>query len=172
MHHPNICKVFDGGLTEQGRPYFVPEYVKIVPFTDYCDRAKLPLNDRLKLFIAVCSAVQQAHHKGIVHRDLKPLNILICFYDGNPVPKVIDFGLAKALHQPLTEASIFTGHSVMVGTPLYMRPRTSRAQPPRHRHPHRYRFARRGAVTIPHRPHPARTPTTQRRCFPRDAPPH
>lgn len=112
MDHPNIGKVFDGGLTEQGRPYFVMEYVKIVPFTDYCDRAKLPLNDRLKLFFAVCSAVQQAHHKGIVHRDLKPLNILICFYDGNPVPKVIDFGLAKALHQPLTEASIFTGHAV------------------------------------------------------------
>ncbi len=122
MDHPNIAKVFDGGLTDNGRPYFVMEYVKGVPFTDYCDRARLPLKDRLTLFIAVCSAVQHAHQKGIIHRDLKPSNILICLYDGHPVPKVIDFGLAKAMHQPLTDQSIYTGHGVMVGTPLYMSP--------------------------------------------------
>ena len=122
MDHPNIAKVFDGGLTDNGRPYFVMEYVKGVPFTDYCDRARLSLKDRLTLFIAVCSAVQHAHQKGIIHRDLKPSNILICLYDGHPVPKVIDFGLAKAMHQPLTDQSIYTAHGVMVGTPLYMSP--------------------------------------------------
>jgi len=122
MDHPNIAKVFDGGMTEQGRPYFVMEYVKGVPFTEYCDKARLSLKERLNLFIPVCQAVQHAHHKGIVHRDLKPSNILICLYDGKPVPKVIDFGLAKAVHQSLTDQSIYTGHGIMVGTPLYMSP--------------------------------------------------
>lgn len=93
-----------------------------MPFTEYCDKARLSLKERLNLFIPVCQAVQHAHHKGIVHRDLKPSNILICLYDGKPVPKVIDFGLAKAMNQSLTEHSIFTGHGVMVGTPLYMSP--------------------------------------------------
>ena len=113
MDHPNIAKVFDGGMTEQGRPYFVMEYVKGVPFTEYCDKARLSLKERLNLFIPVCQAVQHAHHKGIVHRDLKPSNILICLYDGKPVPKVIDFGLAKAMHQSLTDQSIYTGHGIM-----------------------------------------------------------
>ena len=122
MDHPNIAKVFDGGITEHGRPYFVMEYVKGVPFTEYCDKARLSLKERLNLFIPICQAVQHAHHKGIVHRDLKPSNILICRYDGKPVPKVIDFGLAKAMHQQLTEQSIFTAHGAMVGTPLYMSP--------------------------------------------------
>ncbi len=122
MDHPNIAKVFDGGMTDQGRPFFVMEYVKGVPFTEYCDRARLSLRERLTLFIPVCSAVQHAHQKGIVHRDLKPSNIMVCLYDGRPVPKVIDFGLAKAMHQPLTDQSIHTGHGVMVGTPLYMSP--------------------------------------------------
>jgi len=122
MDHPNIAKVFDGGLTEQGRPFFAMEYVKGIPFTEYCDRARLPLRERLALFVPVCSAVQHAHQKGIVHRDLKPSNVLVCLYDGRPVPKVIDFGLAKALHQPLTDRSIYTGHGVVVGTPLYMSP--------------------------------------------------
>jgi serine/threonine protein kinase len=122
MDHPNIAKVFDGGMTDQGRPYFVMEYVKGIPFTEYCDRVKPSLKERLILFIPVCHAVQHAHHKGIVHRDLKPSNILICLYDGKPVPKVIDFGLAKAMHQPLTEKSIHTGHGIMVGTPVYMSP--------------------------------------------------
>ena len=122
MDHPNIAKVFDGGMTEQGRPFFVMEYVKGVPLTEYCDQARLSLKERLNLFMPVCQAVQHAHQKGIIHRDLKPSNILICLYDGKPVPKVIDFGLAKAMHQSLTEQSLHTAHGVMVGTPLYMSP--------------------------------------------------
>lgn len=122
MEHPNIAKVFDGGLTEHGRPYFVMEYVKGVPLTEYCDQAKLPLRERLTLFVQVCQAVQHAHQKGIIHRDLKPSNILACLYDGKPVPKVIDFGLAKAMHQPLTDQTLHTAHGMMLGTPLYMSP--------------------------------------------------
>lgn len=96
MDHPNIAKVLDGGMTETGRPYFVMEYVKGFPITEYCDSMKLSLPERLDLFIQVCSAVQHAHQKGIIHRDLKPSNILVAPYDDKPVPKVIDFGLAKA----------------------------------------------------------------------------
>lgn len=122
MDHPNIAKVYDGGMTEQGRPYFVMEYVKGIPLNKYCDDARLPLKERLRLFVSVCQAVQHAHQKGIIHRDLKPSNILVCLYDGQPVPKVIDFGLAKAMHQPLTEHTLHTAHGFMVGTPLYMSP--------------------------------------------------
>ncbi len=122
MDHPNIAKVLDGGVTEQGRPFFVMEYVKGVPITEYCDQAKLNLEARLALFVQVCQAVQHAHQKGIIHRDLKPSNILVCLYDGKPVPKVIDFGLAKAMYQPLTERTLYTSHGLMVGTPLYMSP--------------------------------------------------
>ena len=122
MDHPHIAKVFDGGVTEQGRPFFVMEYVKGVPLTEYCDQARLSLKERLHLFLPVCQAVQHAHQKGIIHRDLKPSNILICLYDGQPVPKVIDFGLAKAMHQALTDQSLYTAHGMMVGTPLYMSP--------------------------------------------------
>ncbi|MBL8854822.1 MAG: protein kinase [Planctomycetaceae bacterium] len=122
MDHPNIAKVFDGGMTAEGRPYFVMEFVKGVPLTEYCDNARLSLRDRLQLFIPVCQAVQHAHQKGIIHRDLKPSNILVCLYDGKPVPKVIDFGLAKAIHQSLTEQSLHTAVGMMVGTPLYMSP--------------------------------------------------
>lgn len=122
MDHPNIAKVYDGGMTEQGHPYFVMELVKGVPLTEYCDQARLSLKDRLDLFIPVCQAVQHAHQKGVIHRDLKPSNILICLYDGKPVPKVIDFGLAKAMHQSLTEQTLHTAFGMMVGTPLYMSP--------------------------------------------------
>jgi tetratricopeptide (TPR) repeat protein len=122
MDHPNIAKVLDGGRTEQGRPFFVMEYVKGVPLTRYCDEARLTVRERLELFVPVCQAVQHAHQKGIIHRDLKPSNILVCLYDGRPVPKVIDFGLAKALHQPLTEHTLYTAHGIMLGTPLYMSP--------------------------------------------------
>jgi tetratricopeptide (TPR) repeat protein len=122
MDHPNIAKVLDGGTTEAGRPFFVMEYVKGVPFTTYCDDAQLSISERLTLFVPVCQAVQHAHQKGIIHRDLKPSNILICLYDGQPVPKVIDFGLAKAMHQPLTEHTLYTAQGVMMGTPLYMSP--------------------------------------------------
>ncbi len=122
MDHPNIAKVLDGGTTENGRSFFVMEYVKGVPFTRYCDDARLSIAERLALFVPVCHAVQHAHQKGIIHRDLKPTNILICLYDGKPVPKVIDFGLAKAMHQPLTEHTLHTAHGAMLGTPLYMSP--------------------------------------------------
>ena len=122
MDHPNIAKVLDGGMTEGGRPFFVMEYVKGVPFTKYCDDARLSIAERLVLFVPICQAIQHAHQKGIIHRDLKPSNILVCLYDGKPVPKVIDFGLAKAMHQRLTEHTLHTAHGEMVGTPLYMSP--------------------------------------------------
>ena len=122
MDHPNIAKVLDGGLTQSGRPYFVMEYVKGVPITEYCDTTRMSVADRLSLFVQVCSALQHAHQKGIIHRDLKPSNILVAPYDDKPVPKVIDFGLAKAMHQSLTENTLFTVHELVLGTPLYMSP--------------------------------------------------
>jgi serine/threonine protein kinase/tetratricopeptide (TPR) repeat protein len=122
MDHPNIAKVLDGGVTDQGSPFFVMEYVKGVPITQFCDQARVTVEGRLALFVQVCQAVQHAHQKGIVHRDLKPSNIMVCLYDGHPVPKVIDFGLAKAINQPLTDNTLYTAHGVMVGTPLYMSP--------------------------------------------------
>jgi tetratricopeptide (TPR) repeat protein len=122
MDHPHIAKVFDGGATPSGRPYFVMELVKGVPITEFCDLDQLPPRDRLQLFIAVCQAVQHAHQKGIIHRDLKPTNVLVTVHDTTPVVKVIDFGVAKALGQNLTEKTLFTGFAQMVGTPLYMSP--------------------------------------------------
>ena len=122
MDHPNIAKVLDGGMTETGRPFFVMEYVKGVPITEYCDSTCLSVTERLELFIQVCSAVQHAHQKGIIHRDLKPSNILVAPYDDKPVPKVIDFGLAKAMHQALTDRTLHTAHETVLGTPLYMSP--------------------------------------------------
>jgi serine/threonine protein kinase len=122
MDHPNIAKIFDGGMTSEGRPYFVMEYVKGVPLTEYCDSARLDLAKRLELFMSVCRAVQHAHQKGVLHRDLKPSNVLACLYDGQPIVKVIDFGVAKALHQPLAEDTLITGHGMIIGTPLYMSP--------------------------------------------------
>ena len=124
MDHPNIAKVLDGGTTEDGRPYFVMELVKGIPLTQYCDERRLPVAARLDLFVQVCQAVQHAHQKGIIHRDIKPTNILVTEHDGRPVPKVIDFGLAKALQGPqaLTEHTLFTAFGAMVGTPLYMAP--------------------------------------------------
>ncbi len=122
MDHPNIAKVLDGGSTEQGRPFFVMEYVKGVPITQYCHEASLTVAERLELFVTICQAVQHAHQKGVIHRDLKPSNLLICLNDDQPVPKVIDFGLAKAMHQPLTDQTLWTAHGLMLGTPLYMSP--------------------------------------------------
>jgi serine/threonine protein kinase/tetratricopeptide (TPR) repeat protein len=122
MDHPNIAKVLDGGITETGKPFFVMEYVKGVPITEYCDATRLSVPERLTLFTQVCSAVQHAHQKGIIHRDLKPSNILVAPYDDKPVPKVIDFGLAKAMHQSLTERTLHTAHETVLGTPLYMSP--------------------------------------------------
>jgi WD40 repeat protein/serine/threonine protein kinase/regulation of enolase protein 1 (concanavalin A-like superfamily) len=122
MDHPNIAKVLDGGTTEQGRPFFAMEYVRGVPITKYCDDNRLSVAERLALLVPVCQAVQHAHQKGIIHRDLKPSNILVCLYDSRPVAKVIDFGLAKAMHQPLTEHTLHTAHGLIIGTPLYMSP--------------------------------------------------
>ncbi|QEH38911.1 Serine/threonine-protein kinase PknB [Aquisphaera giovannonii] len=122
MDHPNIARVLDAGTTEQGRPYFVMELVRGIPITEYCDREQLSVPERLELFVLACRAVQHAHQKGVIHRDLKPSNILVTLHDGVPVPKVIDFGIAKAVGQSLTEKTIYTGFLQLVGTPLYMSP--------------------------------------------------
>jgi eukaryotic-like serine/threonine-protein kinase len=122
MDHPHIAKVHDAGTTETGRPYFVMELVRGVPITDFCDHNHLSVRQRLGLFVPVCQAVQHAHQKGVIHRDLKPSNVLVTLHDGVPVPKVIDFGIAKALGQPLTERTLFTNFAQLVGTPLYMSP--------------------------------------------------
>jgi tetratricopeptide (TPR) repeat protein len=122
MDHANIAKVFDAGATSSGRPYFVMELVKGTPITEFCDTNHLPPRHRLELFATVCQAVQHAHQKGIIHRDLKPSNVLVSRHDTTPVVKVIDFGVAKALGQELTEKTLFTGIAQMIGTPLYMSP--------------------------------------------------
>jgi eukaryotic-like serine/threonine-protein kinase len=122
MDHPNIAKVLDAGATESGRPYFVMELVRGIPITEYCDQNQLSPRDRLDLFVTVCQAIQHAHQKGIIHRDIKPSNVLVTSHDGKPVAKVIDFGIAKAIHQHLTERTIYTNFAQMVGTPLYMSP--------------------------------------------------
>ena len=122
MDHPNIAKVLDGGTTDSGRPYFVMELVRGVPITDYCDNKQLSADQRLELFITVCKAIQHAHQKGIIHRDLKPSNILVALHDGKPVVKVIDFGVAKAVNQQLTDKTLYTAFGQMVGTPQYMSP--------------------------------------------------
>ena len=122
MDHANIARIFDGGVTESGRPYFVMELVNGQPITDFCNGNRLTLRQRLELFVPVCQAVQHAHQKGIIHRDLKPSNVLVSMHDATPVVKVIDFGVAKALGQELTDQTLFTGFAQMVGTPLYMSP--------------------------------------------------
>jgi serine/threonine protein kinase/tetratricopeptide (TPR) repeat protein len=122
MDHPNIARVFDGGMTDTGRPYFVMELVKGEPITSYCDTHQLSPRQRLELFVQVCDAVQHAHQKGIIHRDIKPSNVLVAMHDTTPVVKVIDFGVAKALGQELTERTLFTGFAQLLGTPLYMSP--------------------------------------------------
>jgi serine/threonine protein kinase len=122
MDHPNIAKVLDAGTTAQGRPYFVMELVRGIRITDYCDEANLSTRQRLELFIQVCQAIQHAHQKGILHRDIKPSNILVTLHDGVPVPKVIDFGIAKATEGRLTEATVYTQLHQFIGTPAYMSP--------------------------------------------------
>ncbi len=122
MDHANIAKVLDAGATSTGRPYFVMELVRGIPITEYCDRERLGLQARLDLFMKVCHAIQHAHQKGIIHRDIKPSNILVTLHDGVPVPKVIDFGVAKAIQQDLTDKTIYTQLSQFIGTPAYMSP--------------------------------------------------
>ena len=122
MDHPNIAKVLDAGATDSGRPFFVMELVKGVPITRFCDERQLSPRERLELFIPVCHAIQHAHQKGVIHRDIKPTNVLVALYDDRPVPKVIDFGVAKAAGSQLTDASLVTGFGAIVGTPEYMSP--------------------------------------------------
>ncbi len=122
MDHPNIARVLDAGATDTGRPYFVMELVRGVPMTEFCNQNSLSIRDRLELFVTVCQAVQHAHQKGIIHRDIKPTNVLVTLHDGRPVIKVIDFGVAKATGQKLTDKTLFTGFTQMIGTPLYMSP--------------------------------------------------
>lgn len=122
MDHPNIARVLDAGSTSEGRPYFVMELVKGVPLTQFCDERDLAIPERLELFTAVCQGIQHAHQKGVIHRDIKPSNVLVALYDGIPVPKVIDFGIAKAMGQQLTEKTVFTKFGAVVGTLEYMSP--------------------------------------------------
>jgi len=122
MDHPSIAKVFDAGATEKGRPFFVMECVKGVPITEYCDTNRLINRQRLDLFIQVCEGIQHAHQKGIIHRDIKASNVLVTIQDDRPVPKIIDFGVAKAISQRLTERTMFTELGQLIGTPEYMSP--------------------------------------------------
>jgi serine/threonine protein kinase/dienelactone hydrolase len=122
LEHPNIAHVYDAGATEAGRPYFAMEYVKGIPVTEYCDKYKVGTQERLRLFIPLCQAIQHAHHKGIIHRDIKPSNVLVMLHDEKPIPKIIDFGVAKALNQRLTERTLFTEQGQFIGTPEYMSP--------------------------------------------------
>ncbi len=134
MDHPNIAKVFDAGATETGRPYFVMELVQGVPITEYCDQCNLTTRERLELFITVCQAVQHAHQKGVIHRDIKPTNVLVAMQDGWPSPKIIDFGVAKAINEQLTAYTIVTDVRADRGHPALYEPRASRAEPTRRRH--------------------------------------
>src|SRR5262245_52978155 len=120
MDHPNIAKVLEAGATPSGRPYFVMELVEGIPITKFCDEKQLPIRERLELFMAACQAIQHAHQKGIIHRDIKPSNVLVALYDGQPVPKVIDFGIAKATGPQLTQRTLFTELGVLIGTLEYM----------------------------------------------------
>ena len=122
MDHPNIARVFDAGATDKGRPFFVMELVQGIKITDYCDSHNLSTQERLDLFVQICHAIQHAHQKGVIHRDIKPSNILVAMHDGVPVPKVIDFGVAKATEQRLTDKTIYTALEQMIGTPAYMSP--------------------------------------------------
>jgi WD40 repeat protein/serine/threonine protein kinase len=129
MDHTHIAKVFDAGTTDSGRPYFVMELVHGVPITRYCDELNLPIRERLELFVPVCRAIQHAHQKGIIHRDVKPSNVLVCMQDGKPVAKVIDFGVAKAMNQRLTEETVYTEFGAVVGTLEYMAPEQAEMSP-------------------------------------------
>jgi serine/threonine protein kinase len=122
LNHPNITNIFDAGTTEDGRPYFVMELVTGIPITDYCERNHLDTKDRLELFILVCRAIHHAHQKGIIHRDIKPSNVLVSVREGQAIPKIIDFGVAKATNQRLVERTVYTEQGRLIGTPEYMSP--------------------------------------------------
>ena len=162
MDHQCIATVLDGGSTESGRPYFVMELVDGTPITEYCDECRYTTRQRLELFVQVCQAVQHAHQKGVIHRDIKPSNILVTNYDDVAVPKVIDFGIAKAVHQPLTDQSVYTHVSQMIGTPLYMSPGAGPADGPGRGYSHRRVFAGRAAVRVADRDDAVRQGATAR----------
>jgi len=122
MEHPSIAKVFDAGVTESGQPYFVMELVRGTPIVEYCDEHRLTIQERVRIFVQVCRAIQHAHQKGVIHRDLKPSNVLVTEADGKPLPKIIDFGIAKAAERPLTDEAIATGVEQVLGTPAYTSP--------------------------------------------------
>src|SRR6185503_1207281 len=122
MDHPHIAQVLDAGATDAGRPYFIMEVVQGVPITEFCQANRLALDERIKLFVPVCHAIQNAHQKGIIHRDIKPSNVLVTTHNGVAHPMVIDFGVAKATNQKLTEKTLFTNFATMIGTPAYMSP--------------------------------------------------
>ncbi len=138
MDHPNIAKVLDAGTTDSGRPFFVMELVRGIRITEYCDQNNLPTRERLDLFIKVCQAIQHAHQKGIIHRDIKPSNILVTLHDGVPVPKVIDFGIAKATEGRLTDATVYTQLQQFIGTPAYMSPGAGGDERAGHRYAQRH----------------------------------
>jgi serine/threonine protein kinase len=127
MEHANIARVFDAGTTPEGRPYFVMEHVDGLPITTFCDQHRLTVTERLRLMLPVCRAVHHAHQKGVIHRDIKPGNVIVSIVDGAYIPKVIDFGIAKALDRSLTEQTLFTEHRAMIGTPEYMSPEQAEA---------------------------------------------
>ena len=129
MDHPNIAKVFDAERTETGRPYFVMQLVEGVPITNYCDECELTTRERLELFVTVCQVVQHAHQRGVIHRDLKPTNVLAAIRTGQPAPKIIDFGVAKAIQQRLTDSTLTTAFAQLVGTPMYMSPEQAELSP-------------------------------------------
>ena len=171
MDHPNIAKVLEAGSTDQGRPYFAMELVKGVPITDYCDGNRLATTERLRLFVEVCDAVQHAHQKGVIHRDIKPSNILVTIQDDRAVPKIIDFGVAKATSQRLTEHSVFTQLGQWIGTPEYMSPEQADLTGSGRRHPHRRVLARRGALRAAGRSPAVRLVDAAGGRVRRDAPP-
>ena len=147
MDHQNIARVFDAGTTATGRPFFVMELVHGVSITEYCDQNQLTTRERLELFIPVCQAIQHAHQNGIIHRDIKPSNVLVTLYDGRPVAKVIDFGVAKAIDQRLTERTLFTQFGSIVGTFEYMSPEQAEMSALGRRHPQRHLLAGRASCT-------------------------
>ena len=165
MDHPNIAKVFDAGVSESGRSYFVMELVHGEPITDYCDRHKLTLEERLELFIDVCQAVQHAHQKGIIHRDIKPKNVLVTVVDDRPVPKVIDFGVAKAIAQPLTRADDLHRAGAIDRHAGVHEPGAGGDVEPGHRHPQRHLFAWRIAVRVVDGPFAVRSRTLRQAGF-------
>ena len=155
MDHANIARVLDAGTTGSGRPYFVMELIHGIPITKYCDANHLTPRERLELFVPVCQAIQHAHQKGIIHRDLKPSNVMVTLYDGKPVPKVIDFGVAKATEQKLTERTLFTQFGTMVGTLEYMSPeQAGMSALDRRRYPQRHLLAGRAPVRAADGQHP------------------